>query len=210
MSKNQQLADFNVDNLRALIEPIKHQKWSLNTPRDSFMLKQPMFTWSGSKRVQDHEDWGFTEQVARFCVAVQPRVVLRMLDQIDSLKAKVSAQAAQIQSIQSEKIVKQELQEVDKLIAGSVTPSQAELLSRIEALTAERNAAVQLAQGRLEQMNADRGQVIALQSEVAFRKRCDDAYKWGYGYLQDRMNSLGRVGWAHDCDSEIEARINTV
>ena len=33
------------------------------------------------------------------------------------------------------------------------------------------------------------------------------AYKWGYGYLQDRMRSLGRAGWAQDCDGEIEARI---
>lgn len=34
-----------------------------------------------------------------------------------------------------------------------------------------------------------------------------DAWKWGYTYLQDRMKSLGRDGWAHDCDGEIEARI---
>lgn len=34
-----------------------------------------------------------------------------------------------------------------------------------------------------------------------------DAYKWGYEYLQSRMESLHRYGWAHDCDSEIEARI---
>lgn len=33
-----------------------------------------------------------------------------------------------------------------------------------------------------------------------------DAYKWAYGYLQDRMKSLGREGWAHDCDGEIEDR----
>jgi hypothetical protein len=33
------------------------------------------------------------------------------------------------------------------------------------------------------------------------------AYKWAYEYLQSRMESLGRDGWAHDCDSEIEARI---
>jgi hypothetical protein len=35
-----------------------------------------------------------------------------------------------------------------------------------------------------------------------------DAYKWAYGYLQDRMESLHRPGWAHDCDGEIEYRIN--
>jgi hypothetical protein len=34
-----------------------------------------------------------------------------------------------------------------------------------------------------------------------------DAWKWGYEYLQSRMESLGRHGWAHDCDGEIEARI---
>jgi len=33
------------------------------------------------------------------------------------------------------------------------------------------------------------------------------AYKWAYEYLQSRMESIGRVGWAHDCDDEIEARI---
>lgn len=34
-----------------------------------------------------------------------------------------------------------------------------------------------------------------------------DAYRWGYGYLQDRMRSVGRHGWAADCDDEIEHRI---
>lgn len=30
-----------------------------------------------------------------------------------------------------------------------------------------------------------------------------DAYKWAYEYLQSRMVSIGRVGWASDCDDEI-------
>lgn len=34
-----------------------------------------------------------------------------------------------------------------------------------------------------------------------------EAYKWAYEYLQSRMLSLDRVDWAHDCDGEIEARI---
>ncbi len=33
------------------------------------------------------------------------------------------------------------------------------------------------------------------------------AYKWGYEYLQDRMRSIDRHGWAEDCDGEIAARI---
>jgi hypothetical protein len=33
------------------------------------------------------------------------------------------------------------------------------------------------------------------------------AYKWAYEYLQSRMESIDRHGWAHDCDGEIEARI---
>ena len=33
------------------------------------------------------------------------------------------------------------------------------------------------------------------------------AYKWAYEYLQSRMNSIDRNGWAHDCDGEIEYRI---
>jgi len=33
------------------------------------------------------------------------------------------------------------------------------------------------------------------------------AYKWAYEYLQSRMESIGRHSWAHDCDSEIEFRI---
>ncbi len=33
------------------------------------------------------------------------------------------------------------------------------------------------------------------------------AWKWGYEYLQQRMASLGREGWAHDCDEEIVYRI---
>ena len=32
-------------------------------------------------------------------------------------------------------------------------------------------------------------------------------WKWGYEYLQERMESIGRHGWAHDCDGEIEDRI---
>lgn len=35
------------------------------------------------------------------------------------------------------------------------------------------------------------------------------AYKWAYEYLQNRMVSIGREGWANDCNSEIEARIQT-
>jgi hypothetical protein len=33
-----------------------------------------------------------------------------------------------------------------------------------------------------------------------------DAYKWGYEYLQHRMHSIDRHGWATDCDDEIAAR----
>ena len=35
------------------------------------------------------------------------------------------------------------------------------------------------------------------------------AYRWAYEYLQSRMESIGRHGWAHDCDGEIEDRIAT-
>jgi len=35
------------------------------------------------------------------------------------------------------------------------------------------------------------------------------AYRRGYEYLQDRMRSLGREGWAQDCDGEIEASIKS-
>lgn len=34
------------------------------------------------------------------------------------------------------------------------------------------------------------------------------AFQWGYEYLQGRMRSLGRDGWAQDCDGEIEHRAN--
>lgn len=44
-------------------------------------------------------------------------------------------------------------------------------------------------------------------SELERLRRTAAAYKWGYGYLQDRMRSLGRDGWAEDCDGEIAARI---
>jgi len=33
------------------------------------------------------------------------------------------------------------------------------------------------------------------------------AHRWAYSYLQSRMESIDRHGWAHDCDGEIEARI---
>lgn len=33
------------------------------------------------------------------------------------------------------------------------------------------------------------------------------AWKWAYEYLQDRMISIDRHGWAHDCDDEIQFRI---
>lgn len=35
------------------------------------------------------------------------------------------------------------------------------------------------------------------------------AWKWGYEYLQSRMESLSRNGWAHDCDEEIQYRISS-
>lgn len=44
-------------------------------------------------------------------------------------------------------------------------------------------------------------------SEVAQLRRERDAYKWAYEYLQSRMESIDRHGWAHDCDPEIEYRI---
>lgn len=34
------------------------------------------------------------------------------------------------------------------------------------------------------------------------------AYRWAYEYLQSRMNSIDRHGWAHDCDEEIQYRIS--
>lgn len=47
-----------------------------------------------------------------------------------------------------------------------------------------------------------------LRAQVAEQAAATAAYKWGYGYLQSRMESLDRHGWAHDCDGEIEARIS--
>lgn len=44
------------------------------------------------------------------------------------------------------------------------------------------------------------GQLATAQAEAR-------AYKWGYEYLQSRMESIDRPGWAHDCDGEIQARI---
>lgn len=44
------------------------------------------------------------------------------------------------------------------------------------------------------------------QARLAAAERERDAWKWGYSYLQDRMKSIGREGWAHDCDDEIRAR----
>jgi hypothetical protein len=43
-------------------------------------------------------------------------------------------------------------------------------------------------------------------SEIAQLWRERDAYKWAYEYMQSRMESIGRHGWAHDCDGEIEHR----
>lgn len=37
--------------------------------------------------------------------------------------------------------------------------------------------------------------------------RTAQAYKWAYEYLQERMRSIGRDGWAEDCDGEIAHRI---
>lgn len=45
------------------------------------------------------------------------------------------------------------------------------------------------------------------QPEIRLQTARAAAYKWGYDSLQDRMMSLERHGWAHDCDSEIEYRI---
>lgn len=36
------------------------------------------------------------------------------------------------------------------------------------------------------------------------------AWRWGYEYLQNRMHSIERHGWAEDCDSEIDARIRAL
>lgn len=43
--------------------------------------------------------------------------------------------------------------------------------------------------------------------ELDRAKREAAAYKWAYEYLQSRMESIGRHGWARDCDPEIEHRI---
>lgn len=53
------------------------------------------------------------------------------------------------------------------------------------------------------------GDVLAKCAPAAVKrvKAERDAYKWGYTYLQDRMHSLDRHGWATDCDGEIEQRI---
>lgn len=55
----------------------------------------------------------------------------------------------------------------------------------------------------------DMAALIRAQAAEIERLRADAAaHKWGYEYLQDRMRSIGRDGWASDCDGEIEARIN--
>jgi hypothetical protein len=48
---------------------------------------------------------------------------------------------------------------------------------------------------------------VSSASEIKRLGATADAYKWGYEYLQSRMEDLGRHGWAHDCDHEIEMRI---
>lgn len=47
----------------------------------------------------------------------------------------------------------------------------------------------------------------SIKAKQAMAASVAEAYAWGYRYLQDRMESIGRHGWAHDCDGEIEWRI---
>lgn len=49
--------------------------------------------------------------------------------------------------------------------------------------------------------------VEQLRQQLAIETARADAFAWGYGYLQDRMRSIDRPGWAEDCDSEIDHRI---
>lgn len=53
-------------------------------------------------------------------------------------------------------------------------------------------------------------QIATLQADVERLRAEVAAWRWGYRYLQDRMRSLDRHGWAEDCDGEIEARIKSV
>jgi hypothetical protein len=47
----------------------------------------------------------------------------------------------------------------------------------------------------------------ATAKDIALAQRKAAAYQWAYEYLRSRMFSIGRDGWANDCESEIESRI---
>ncbi len=61
----------------------------------------------------------------------------------------------------------------------------------------------------LKSEDAAAQEIEALKRQLALANAKVEANKWGYEYLQDRMKSIDRPGWAHDCDGEIQARIKT-
>jgi hypothetical protein len=81
---------------------------------------------------------------------------------------------------------------------GMHGPVAKQLAERATAYKATSRYSDTVSDGGMDPRNGDDAK---MRREIA-------AWKWGYAYLQDRMRSLDRHGWAHDCDDEIEQRIN--
>lgn len=50
-------------------------------------------------------------------------------------------------------------------------------------------------------------EIERLRADLRLQEAAAKAYQWAYEYLQDRMHSIDRHGWAEDCDEEITSRI---
>lgn len=106
------------------------------------------------------------------------------------------------------------LDPVDNLL-GVIADIKAGQANAVDVETCERVVGqIQTLQRELAEAKAERDRVVAthkglmqaVEARAEAAERAAAAYKWGYEYAKDRLKSIGRDGWANDCDSEIEAR----
>lgn len=85
-----------------------------------------------------------------------------------------------------------------------------DFIERLEAALrriAELEAALQSEKDEVFRLQCSHSALYARVQELEAER---DVYNWGYEYLQHRMHSIDRHGWAIDCDDEIAARIDAL
>lgn len=121
--------------------------------------------------------------------------------------AALTAQSAEIARLRDALLHCARLAEALKLPCGDDDPESPQVIRNGQYQNISLTAHIALGTIRGPAAPSEADEVARLTAELRESRVAAGAFEWAYRYLQDRMRSIDRPGWAEDCDGEIEWRI---